>query len=143
MRTVTVRRGGKLPENMVNESLVVWDKPIHHELKPGDEIPLNALEESYTVEVHDDPPQAYLIVPCEPGKGTHWKESDGFMYCSSGGSCNHKQIPCPLTLEDLETLNKLAYRQCVRSDALPPVQQRLSATLAAWAAVPQAKEAGK
>lgn len=145
-KTVTVRRGETLPENMVGEPLVVRGTPVYprYELKPGDEIPLNALEDSYTVEVHDDPPQAYLIVPCEKGKGTHWNGKDGNLHYGFGERCDCKQIPCALTLEDLRLIRgHLAETGPKISLVTFELFGRLTATLAAWAAVPQAKEAGK
>lgn len=150
-KTVTVKRGEKLPENMLSKSITVQRRIIYNGtaiLGPGDDVPTDAVCEFFTVEVTDDLPlQAYLIVPCEPGKGTHWHEQDDAQLwgCTKASAFDstHKQIPCPLTLEDLQTLKKFADRLCVSRDALTHARQRLTDTIAAWSAVPQPKEATK
>lgn len=144
-KSVTVRRGEKLPENMACMPFAV---PVNSTIivRPGDTYPENACADSITVEVPDDPPpQVYLIVPCEKGKGTHWVGFYGVLYHGPTSSTTHKQIPCALTLEDLVSLYN--YTLGTRPTTLPPEGvesfKRLANTIAAWSAVPQPREAGR
>lgn len=129
---VTVRRGERLPENMVGDSMTL-SRRVRAEIKKGGIVPNDAEDTEYTVAVRDDP-QAYLMVPCADKTGGHYLHDNTCLYVGYARECqSYQQIPCALTLEDL----RWAWGQT--GDASDR-ERRFKATIAAWSAVPQAKE---